>query len=61
MTLEKDYTNLSEVPLDKLYKLRDKATDYMADKYKEYQDGVSRYQDIQLEIIRKTECGENKQ
>lgn len=46
----KTYDNLSEVPLDKLYKLRDVANDNLADLEKEHRNAEQRWLDILAEI-----------
>lgn len=53
MTLEKDYSNLSDVNLEKLYKLRDVAKDHVRECFNEYEEANRRWIEIELEIDRK--------
>lgn len=46
----KNYDDLTQVPLDKLYKLRDVANDNLADLEKEYADAEKRWLAIIEEI-----------
>jgi len=46
----KDYTDLTTVSLDKLYKLRDVAKDNVRDCFSEYEEANQRYINIELEI-----------
>lgn len=50
MTQIEDFQDLSKVPLDKLYKLRDVATDNCIEVKREYQEAQARLTDIQIEI-----------
>lgn len=50
MTLEKDYTNLNNVSLDKLYKLRDVAKDNVRSCFNDYEQANNRWLNIELEI-----------
>lgn len=48
-----DFQDLSKVPLDKLYKLRDVATDNCIEVRNEYQEAQARVAEIQMEITRR--------
>jgi hypothetical protein len=50
MLVIEDYTDLSKAPLDKLYKLRDVATDNCIEQKREYQEAQERLVEIQMEI-----------
>lgn len=54
MTQIEDFADLSRVTIDKLYKLRDVATDNCIEIRKEYQEAQSRLADIQMEIARRS-------
>ncbi len=57
MTLEKDYTDISTVALEKLYKLRDVAKDHVRECFNEYEQANKRWTDIEIEIDKRRTNG----
>lgn len=55
--MNKDYTDLTAVSLDKLYKLRDVAKDHVRECFDEYEQANQRYKDVELEISKRKQNG----